>query len=61
METILQMKEKTTILLVEQNFLMASKIGDQFYIIDDGQTVHNGLMGELKEDKALMKKYLGVS
>jgi branched-chain amino acid transport system ATP-binding protein len=61
METILQMKEKTTILLVEQNFLMASKIGDRFYIIDDGQTVHNGLMGELKEDKALMKKYLGVS
>lgn len=61
METILQMKEKTTILLVEQNFMMASKIGDQFYIIDDGQTVHNGLMGELKEDKALMKKYLGVS
>jgi branched-chain amino acid transport system ATP-binding protein len=61
METILQMREKTTILLVEQNFLMASKIGDRFYIIDDGQTVHNGLMGELKEDKALMKKYLGVS
>ncbi|WP_042141947.1 ABC transporter ATP-binding protein [Paucisalibacillus sp. EB02] len=61
METILQMKEKTTILLVEQNFLMASKIGDRFYIIDDGQTVHNGLMGELKQDKALMKKYLGVS
>ncbi|GGA75720.1 ABC transporter ATP-binding protein [Ornithinibacillus halotolerans] len=61
METILQMKEKTTIVLVEQNFMMASKIGDQFYIIDDGQTVHNGLMGELREDKALMKKYLGVS
>jgi branched-chain amino acid transport system ATP-binding protein len=61
METILQMKEKTTILLVEQNFLMASKIGDRFYIIDDGQTVHNGSMGELIEDKVLMKKYLGVS
>ncbi|WP_047983098.1 ABC transporter ATP-binding protein [Ornithinibacillus californiensis] len=61
METILQMKEKTTILLVEQNFMMASKIGDRFYIIDDGQTVHHGQMGELKEDKVLMKKYLGVS
>ncbi len=30
MESILQMKEKTTIVLVEQNFLMASKIGDGF-------------------------------
>ncbi|WP_010097480.1 ABC transporter ATP-binding protein [Ornithinibacillus scapharcae] len=61
METILQMKEKTTILLVEQNFHMASKIGDRFYIIDDGQTVHNGLMEDLRQDKVLMKKYLGVS
>ncbi|MFD2046705.1 ABC transporter ATP-binding protein [Ornithinibacillus salinisoli] len=61
MESIQQMKEKTTILLVEQNFLMASKIGDQFYIIDDGQTVHDGQMTELKEDKVLMKKYLGIS
>ncbi|MUK88462.1 ATP-binding cassette domain-containing protein [Ornithinibacillus sp. L9] len=61
MESIQQMKERTTILLVEQNFLMASRIGDQFYIIDDGQTVHDGQMGELKEDKVLMKKYLGIS
>ena len=28
MESILQMKEKTTIVLVEQNFMMASTIGD---------------------------------
>jgi branched-chain amino acid transport system ATP-binding protein len=61
METILQMKEKTTILLVEQNFIMASKIGSHFYIIDDGKTVHHGQMAELREDKVLMKKYLGVS
>ncbi|MEC5425621.1 ABC transporter ATP-binding protein [Virgibacillus sp. C22-A2] len=60
-ESIQQMKEQTTILLVEQNFMMASKIGDQFYIIDDGQMVHSGQMEELKEDKAIMKKYLGIS
>ncbi|AXI08183.1 ABC transporter ATP-binding protein [Oceanobacillus zhaokaii] len=60
-ESIEQMKEQTTILLVEQNFLMASKIGKQFYIIDDGKTVHSGQMDELKEDKVLMKKYLGIS
>ncbi|MFB4168614.1 ABC transporter ATP-binding protein [Virgibacillus sp. JSM 102003] len=61
MESIQQMKEQTTILLVEQNFMMASKIGDRFYIIDDGQTIHNGQMDELKNDKALMKKYLGIA
>lgn len=61
MESIQQMKEQTTILLVEQNFLMASKIGDRFYIIDDGQTIHNGQMDELRNDKALMKKYLGIA
>ena len=41
MESILQMKEQTTIVLVEQNFMMASKIGDGFYIIDDGRTIYN--------------------
>ncbi|WP_407271747.1 ABC transporter ATP-binding protein [Radiobacillus sp. PE A8.2] len=61
MESIQQMKEKTTIVLVEQNFMMASKIGDRFYIIDEGQTVYDGEMKRLKEDKALMKKYLGIA
>ncbi|MFC4559443.1 ABC transporter ATP-binding protein [Virgibacillus kekensis] len=61
MESIEQMKEKTTILLVEQNFMMASKIGDRFHIIDDGQTVHHGQMEDLRSDKALMKKYLGIA
>lgn len=61
METIQQMKETTTIVLVEQNFLMASGIGDRFYIIDDGRTIHHGDMEELKSDKTLMQKYLGIA
>ncbi len=60
-ESIQQMKEQTTIVLVEQNFMMASQIGIRFYIIDDGVTVHSGEMDELKEDKQSMKKYLGIS
>jgi len=44
MESILEMKENTTIVLVEQNFMMASTIGDRFYIIDDGKTVQSGEM-----------------
>ncbi|KON87915.1 branched-chain amino acid ABC transporter ATP-binding protein [Sporosarcina globispora] len=61
MESILEMKEKTTILLVEQNFLMASEIGDYFYIMDDGKIVHDGWMQDLKEDKETCQKYLGIA
>ncbi|MDM5154487.1 ABC transporter ATP-binding protein [Bacillus sp. DX1.1] len=61
MVSILKMKEKTTVLLVEQNFMMASQIGDYFYIMDNGKIVHSGLMNELKEDKETCHKYLGIS
>ena len=61
MESIMQMKEQTTIVLVEQNFYMASTIGDCFYIIDDGRTVSNGLMKQLKEDEEMKRKYLGIA
>ncbi|PAQ13894.1 ABC transporter ATP-binding protein [Bacillaceae bacterium SAOS 7] len=61
MESIMQMKEKTTIVLVEQNFYMASTIGDHFYIVDDGKTVTDGAMKELKEDEQLRRKYLGIA
>ncbi|WP_417900907.1 ABC transporter ATP-binding protein [Bacillus haimaensis] len=61
MHSIEQMKKETTIILVEQNFYMASTIGDCFYILDDGRTVHNGLMEELKENTELRKHYLGIA
>lgn len=61
MESIQEMKSKTTIVLVEQNFMMASTIGDRFFIIDDGRTVHRGEMQELKENEQLRKQYLGIA
>ena len=61
MESIQEMKSKTTIVLVEQNFIMASTIGDRFYIIDDGRTVHRGEMKELKENEQLRRQYLGIA
>lgn len=60
-ESILAMKENTTIVLVEQNFMMASTLGDCFYIIDDGRTVKNGPMDELRENEELRRKYLGIA
>jgi branched-chain amino acid transport system ATP-binding protein len=61
MESIQQIKNQTTIVLVEQNFMMASTIGDCFYIIDDGRTVSNGTMKQLKEDEEMKRKYLGIA
>lgn len=60
MEAITEMKKQTTIILVEQNFTMASRIGDTFTLIDDGKTVQEGLMVNLIEDEQLKKKYLGI-
>ncbi len=60
MEALLEMKKATTIILVEQNFLMASKIGDTYTIIDDGSTVQTGKMVDLVADKKLQQKYLGI-
>jgi len=60
MEAILEMKKRTSIVLVEQNFFMASKIGDTFTLIDDGRTVHRGAMNELISDDDLKHKYLGI-
>ena len=61
MRSIEEMKDMTTILLVEQNFLMASGVGDRFYIIDDGTTVHEGQMKSLVQDEELKRKYLGIA
>jgi branched-chain amino acid transport system ATP-binding protein len=61
MESIVQMKEKTTILLVEQNFFMSNHIGDYYYMMDDGKIVHQGFMNDLRKDKETARKYLGIS
>ena len=59
-ETLLQIKDKTTIILVEQNVFLAGKVGEQCFILDDGRVVHSGLMADLENDQALKKKYLGL-
>ena len=54
------MKRHATVLLVEQNFAMASALADDFYLIDDGRTVRHGSMASLAADHELKKKYLGI-
>lgn len=60
MEAIVEMKKQTSIVLVEQNFIMASRIGDTYTLIDDGRTVHSGKMQDLIHNEELKRKYLGI-
>jgi branched-chain amino acid transport system ATP-binding protein len=53
--------QRTTILLVEQNFMMARALGDQVAVMDDGRVVHAGAMAELADDEALQQRLLGLS
>ena len=53
--------QRTTILLVEQNFMMAKALGDQVAVMDDGRVVHRGAMAELAEDETLQQRLLGLS
>ncbi len=60
-EAINRIKQHSVVVLVEQNFYMASCVGDTFHILDDGMVVHSGMMADLVDDKELQSKYLGIS
>ncbi len=53
--------QKTTILLVEQNVMMAQALGDQVAVMDDGRVVHSGRMAELAADDDMQQRLLGLS
>jgi branched-chain amino acid transport system ATP-binding protein len=54
-------RQKTTILLVEQNFMMAKALGDSVAVMDNGRVVHRGRMQELADDETLQHRLLGLS
>ncbi|TXJ11239.1 MAG: ATP-binding cassette domain-containing protein, partial [Alicycliphilus sp.] len=54
-------RQKTTLLLVEQNFHMARALGDRVAVMDNGRVVHAGRMQALAEDEALQQRLLGLS
>lgn len=53
--------QRTTVLLVEQNFTMARALGDTVAVMDDGRVVHRGTMAALAADPALQQRLLGLS
>ncbi len=61
-KTVQELKERNiTILLAEQNLQFALKVGDYFYIIDNGTNVFSGSRDDLAADTDVQLRYLGVS
>ncbi len=61
MEAIRQLSEKVTVLLVEQNFQMASRLAKNYVIIDDGRSVRSGAMEDLLRQPEIIRRYLGAT
>lgn len=60
-ETILQInKEGVTILLVEQNALMALSIANRGYVLQTGEIVISDTANNLKTNSTVQKAYLGI-
>jgi len=60
-KVLVSLKQRTTIVLVEQNFALATSVGDRYYIVSNGRTVRSGQVADLVKDTALQKNYLGVA
>ncbi len=58
---IRELSKESTVILVEQNFLVASKLAEFYVIIEEGRSVKNGTMQDLVNDKATIHKYLGAA
>lgn len=61
MHAIRTLAKQTTVLLVEQNFIVARHLADRYTIIEEGRSVHAGEMEGLTQDPALIHRYLGAA
>jgi len=61
MEAIRSLSADTTVLLVEQNFMVASQLAESYVIIEEGQSVQSGKMVDLVNDQETIHRYLGAA
>jgi branched-chain amino acid transport system ATP-binding protein len=61
MEAIRKLSTETTIVLVEQNFMVASQLAEFYIIIEEGRSVKHGKMKELVNDRETIQRYLGAA
>ena len=61
MKAIKALSAETTVLLVEQNFIVASQLAESYVIIEEGQSVKSGAMSDLVRDQETIHRYLGAA
>jgi branched-chain amino acid transport system ATP-binding protein len=61
MDAIRKLSAESTILLVEQNFIVASRLAEHYVIVEEGRSVKAGRMAELLADRATIHRYLGAA
>lgn len=62
MRTIARMKkEGMSVLLVEQNAMLALQLADRAYVLSEGEVVYDGAAASLRQDTARMEALAGVS
>jgi branched-chain amino acid transport system ATP-binding protein len=60
-ETIVEInKQGTTILLVEQNAMMALDVAARGYVLETGRVALSDDAKRLREDEGVQKTYLGI-
>jgi branched-chain amino acid transport system ATP-binding protein len=57
----IRVEEKTSILLVEQNALVALEVADYGYVMENGKVVLDGPTEKLKDNEDIKEFYLGLS
>jgi branched-chain amino acid transport system ATP-binding protein len=60
-KAIQQLSTESTVILVEQNFLVASQLAEYYVIIEEGRSVKEGKMKDLVDDKETIHRYLGAA
>jgi branched-chain amino acid transport system ATP-binding protein len=58
---IQKLSSESTIVLVEQNFLVASQLAEYYVIIEEGRSVKHGKMKDLINDPETIHRYLGAA
>lgn len=61
MAAIRQLSAQSTVVLVEQNFLVTSQLAEYYIIIEEGRSVKQGKMADLVNDRATIHRYLGAA
>lgn len=61
MAAIVNLSKETTVVLVEQNFTVASALAKYYVIIEEGRSVKSGLIADLLNDRPTIQRYLGAA